>query len=206
MMRNAWLLLALFIFPCSLFAQTAEEMAKEIETMYRSGAATAISFTLDGEKTSLTFANGTPKFRVEMATDLIVSDGATIWHYGKKKKEVAIDKIEGKSGSLSNAEEIVKFSTNYSSVLSHKGKNYELELTPSPNISKLMESVGNISLLTFTFTKSGNSKIQIKKISAHSSLRDFAVGNIKIKSITKLDPKLFTFTVPSGAKTIDLRD
>jgi len=204
-MRSFLLLLGFIILPTSLFAQNADEMAKEIENLYRSGAGTSISFTLDGEKTSLSFATSTSQFRVDMANDLIVSDGTTIWHYGKAKKEVAIDKIQGKSGSLSNIEEIIKFSTNYSGVLSHKGNTYELQLTPSSSISKLMESVGNISLLTFTFTKS-HSGIQMKKISARSSQRNFAIGNIKIKSLTKLDPKLFTFTTPAGAKVIDLRD
>src|SRR5690348_16991609 len=84
--------LVLLILPWRLFAQTADEMAKELETLYRQGAGTTISFVVDGEKNTLSFANGSTKFRLESPDDLIISDGATIWHYGKKKKEVVIDK------------------------------------------------------------------------------------------------------------------
>src|SRR4051812_41902219 len=91
--RNILLISILLLLPSVLRAQTAGDAAKEIEEMYRKGAATSISFMIDGEKTSLSFATESSKFRIENPSDLIVSDGETIWHYGKKKKEVVIDKI-----------------------------------------------------------------------------------------------------------------
>jgi outer membrane lipoprotein-sorting protein len=192
--------------PLAVSAQTADEMAKELENLYSRGEGTALSFTLDGEKNSLTFASGSSKFRIENPTDLIISDGSTIWHYTKAKKEVVIDKAESKSGSLSNVQELIKFSSNYSGVLNNKRNMYELQLTPSKNIAKILESVGGISLLKFTFTKSSKKGIVINKITARSTKGDIAVGNIKIKSVKKLDGSLFSFTAPVGAKTIDLRD
>src|SRR5437867_250189 len=77
----------LFLFSSVAAAQTAHEMAKEVESLYTKGAATSISFSLDGEKNSLTFASGTMSFRIENPTDIIVSDGVTIWHYTMPKKE-----------------------------------------------------------------------------------------------------------------------
>ena len=198
--------LALILLPLSLAAQTADDMAKELEGLYTKGAGTTISFVLDGDKNSLTFATGSPKFRVESPTDLIVSDGITIWHYGKKKKEVVIDKASSNAASLSNAGEILKFSANYSGVLSHKKNNYELQLTPSKNISKIMESIGGISQITFAFTRSSKSGIQIKKVSAKASTRNISVSNISIKSMKKLEDALFIFTPPKSATVTDLRD
>ena len=200
------LIFAFILFPIAVSAQTADEMAKELENLYSRGEGTALSFTLDGEKNSLTFAGGSAKFRIENPTDLIISDGTTIWHYTKSKKEVVIDKAESKGGSLSNVQELIKFSSNYSSVLTKKKNMYDLELTPSKSISKTLESIGGISLLKFRFTKSSKSGIAINKITARSFKGDIAVGNIKIKSVKKLDRSLFTFAAPAGAKTIDLRD
>jgi len=204
-MRYVFLLISCFLLRSNLHAQTAQEMSKELETLYRKGAGTTISFSLDDAKNSLTFSNTVSKFRIESPDDLIISDGATIWHLSKKKKEVVIDKISTKGSSLATAEELLKFSTNYSSVLSHKKNVYELSLAPSANISKLMESIGGISLLIFTFTES-HYKIDIKKISAKTSNKNYQVSNIKIKSLAKLDNKLFTFDPPKGVKVIDLRE
>ncbi|MFI5263089.1 MAG: outer membrane lipoprotein carrier protein LolA [Candidatus Kapaibacterium sp.] len=194
------------ILPVALSAQTADEMAKELEGLYSKGAATTISFVLDGEKNSLTFANGSSKFRLESPGDLIVSDGVTIWHYTKKKKEVVIDKASSNAASLSNAQEILKFSSNYSGVLSHKKNLYELQLSPSKSIEKLMASTGGISQITFTFTRSATSGIQIKKVSAKASSRNISVSNISIKSVKKLADGLFVYTPGKGVKTTDLRD
>src|SRR5436190_18929496 len=97
--RKIIFLVALLILPFSAFAQTADEMAKQLEDLYGKGQGTSISFTLDGEKISLTFASSSSKFRIDNPTDLIISDGSTIWHYGKKKKEVVIDKADSKGGS-----------------------------------------------------------------------------------------------------------
>jgi outer membrane lipoprotein-sorting protein len=197
--------IAILFFSSSLQAQTAQEMAKELETLYRKGAGTTISFSLDGAKNSLTFSNTVSKFRIESPDDLIISDGTTIWHYGKKKKEVVIDKISSKGSSLASAEELLKFSTNYSSILSHKKGIYELQLSPNATISKLMENIGGISLLVFTFTKS-HSGVVIKKVSAKTSNKNFTVGNIKIASLGKLNTSLFSFDAPKGTKVIDLRE
>jgi outer membrane lipoprotein-sorting protein len=204
--RRFLFLAAFLILPISLSAQTADEMAKELEALYSKGAGTTISFVLDGEKNSLTFANGSPKFRLESPNDLIVSDGITIWHYTKKKKEVVIDKASSNAASLSNAEEILKFSSNYSGVLSHKHGIFELQLSPSKSIEKIMASAGGISQITFAFTRSAKSGIQIKKVSAKASTRNISVSNITIKSVKKLADPTFIFALPKGAKITDLRD
>ena len=203
-LAEALLAMTIILMGLSIRAQTAQEMSKELENLYRKGEGTTISFLLDDAKNSLTFSNTVSNFRIESPDDLIVSDGTTIWHLSKKKKEVVIDKISSKGTSLATAEELLKFSTNYSSVLSHKKNTYELSLAPSANISKLMESIGGISLLTFTFTK-GHS-IEVKKISAKTANKNYQVSNIKIKSLAKLDNKLFTFNAPKGVKVIDLRE
>jgi outer membrane lipoprotein-sorting protein len=203
-MKRNFIFLFLFI-PLISSAQTADEMAKELENLYSRGAGTSISFTLDGDKNSLTFANTSAKFRIDNSTDLIISDGATIWHYGKKKKEVVIDKVDAKESTLSNVGELIKFSTNYSGVLTKKKAGYELALTPSQNISKIMESIGGVSRLTFSFTKSKKG-ISISKITTRSAKGDIAAGNVKIQSLKKVDEKLFTFSPSKGIKVTDLRD
>lgn len=205
-MRSLILFFAFLIAPFAASAQTADEMAKQLEELYSKGEGTAINFTLDDEKIALTFASGSSKFRVENPTDLIVSDGTTIWHYGKEKKEVVIDKADSKGGSLSNVGELIKFSTNYSAVLTSKKKTHEISLTPSKNVSKILDNIGGISLLKFTFTKSARSGIQVSKVTARSAKGDIFIGNIKIRTLKKIDPALFTFTAPKGATTIDLRE
>ncbi len=204
--RSIFCFLAFLFLPISLSAQTADEMAKELESMYSKGVGTVISFVLDGNKNSLTFANGTPKFRLESPDDLIISDGVTIWHYSKKKKEVVIDQASSNAGSLSSADEILKFSSNYSGVLTHKRNIYELQLTPSKSIEKLMLSAGNISQITFSFTRLPKSGIKITKVTARASARNISVSNITIKPLNKLGSTLFFFTPPAGTKTIDLRE
>jgi len=204
--RSVLLVLPFQILASHLSAQTADQIAKELESIYGKGAGTAISFVLDGEKNSLLFANGSPKFRLESPDDLITSDGTSIWHYTKKKKEVVIDKASSKGSSLSNAEDILKFSSNYSGVLTHKHGIYELQLAPSKSIAKLMENAGGISQITFSFTRSAKSGIQIKRIMARASTRNISISNIAIKTMNKLDKGLFIFHPPAGVKTIDLRD
>jgi outer membrane lipoprotein-sorting protein len=204
--RKFLLALAVCLIPLKASAQTADELAKELEDLYSQGEGTAISFTLEGEKFSLTFAGNSSQFRIDNPTDLIISDGVTIWHYGKKKKEVVIDKADSKGGSLSNVHELIKFSSNYSGVLGKKHNTYTLELTPSKDISKILESVGGISSVKFSFTRSAKSGIVINKITARSAKGDIAVANIKITTIKKLDNSLFTFTSPPSAKIIDLRE
>jgi outer membrane lipoprotein-sorting protein len=204
--RSIIVLFILAVMQGFVFAQTSSEMAKELENLYSKGEVTTISFTLDGDKTSLSFAKSSSKFRVETPHDLITSDGFTIWHLDKKKQEVVIDKISSKGSSLANAEDLIKFSTNYSSVLSHKHNNYELKLTPSASISKIMESIGGISLLTFDLVKPAHGTLQIKKIMARSAKKDFTIGNVKIKSLAKADNSLFEYKASKGVKVIDLRD
>ena len=201
-----FLVLAFLCLPVMLLAQTADEMAKELEKLYSKGAGTTISFVLDGEKNSLTFKNSSPKFRLESPNDLIISDGVTIWHYGKKKKEVVIDKASSNAASLSNAEEILKFSSNYSGVLTNKHNLYELQLSPSKNIEKIMASAGGISQITFAFTRTGKSGVQIKKVSARASARNISVSNITIKSMKKLADATFIYIPAKGVKITDLRD
>jgi outer membrane lipoprotein-sorting protein len=198
------ILLLLILYSSSLLAQTAHEMAKDVEDLYTKGAATVISFSLDGDKNMLTFDGGS-KFRIDNPTDLIISDGTTIWHYTKQKKEVVVDKVNKSGSSLSSAGELIKLSTNYSSVLSRKGKLYELQLTPNASISRLMESLGGLSQLVFSLTKT-HSGVDIRKVSAKTSKKNFSITNVKIKSLSKLNSSLFSFGAPKGTNVIDLRD
>ncbi|MDP4220216.1 MAG: hypothetical protein Q8916_06680 [Bacteroidota bacterium] len=204
--RNTALILVCLLLSSASWAQTADEMAKELEKLYSQGEGTTISFTLDGEKNSLTFASGSGKFRIENPRDLIISDGTTIWHLDKTKKEVVLDKADSKSGSLSNVQELVKFSSNYSGTLTKKHNTFELALTPSKDISKVLESVGGISMLKFSFTRSPKSGIIINKITARAAMGDVAIANIKMQTVKKLKASSFTYSPPKGTKIIDLRE
>ncbi|MEI8135166.1 MAG: hypothetical protein WCH46_08865 [bacterium] len=206
MMRKFLLCLGFALLPLIARAQTAEDLAKELEQLYSHGAVTTISFSIDGAKNTLSFAHGTSQFRLDNTTDLITSDGATIWHYSKQRKEVVIDKVNAKGGSFANASELVKFSSNYSALLSKKKEKYELSLTPSQNLSKLLENIGRISRIVFTLTKSPAKGIVIQKITAQSSQGEVSAGNIKIQSLKKINSSLFSFSAPKGVKVVDLRD
>ncbi|MEP7235075.1 MAG: hypothetical protein ABI778_07245 [Ignavibacteriota bacterium] len=204
--RSVLSAIGIFLLPFSIYGQTAEEITKELEQLYSKGVGTTISFSLDGEKNSITFASGTSDFRLESPTDLIISDGKTVWRYVKKKKEVIIDNATSKGNSLASAEEILKFSSNYSSVLSRKKSMYELQLSPSKSIEKLMQAAGGISQINFEFTRSTKSGIQIKKITAHAASRSILISGVKISTLKKIPDGLFSYTPGKGVKITDLRD
>jgi outer membrane lipoprotein-sorting protein len=204
-MRNCIFLFLFLLLPVISFAQTADEMAKELENLYSRGAGTSMSLVIDGAKNTVTFATNSAKFRIDNPTDLFVSDGANIWHYMKTKKEVVIDKA-GAKGMSSNIQDIMKFSTNYSSVLTKKKSGYELALTPSQSMSKILEGFGGISRMTFTFFWTKKNGIAIKKITTRAASGEISAANVKMQPLKKLDEKLFTFTAPKGAKVTDLRD
>ena len=210
-MRNIFsrvlLPLILLALPTYAIAQTAAGLAKELENFYRKTAGATITFSMGYDRISLTFSNNSTKFRIDNSTDLIVSDGTTIWHFAKKKKEVVVDKINSKGSALANAEEIMKFSTNYSAeILSQKDHTYEIRLTPLESIKSILLNLEGITALTLTLSRNATGTLVIIKAMATSVKAELAASNIKIKALKKLSPQLFLFTPPLGTKVIDLRD
>lgn len=198
----------------SLIAHTAVDVARMLQAQMLSGAGVNMKFSIKGgEHVNVTADLKSKRVRIDSKSMLIVSDGATVWNYQKKGKQVTIDQL-GKGVSsrsrgnsvMQDPNQLFKFAENYTArLVASKGKNYTLELTPNNSIQGTLAAAGGIKTITFNVTLEGKT-LKIRSASAVGSQGKTETGAFSVQSLKAVSNKDFAFTPPKGVRVIDLRD
>src|SRR2546430_14295838 len=96
------------------FAQeTASSLAKKLEDQFLKAPAISAQFDLNNEgRVKVTADVRNNKIRIENSHSLLISNGKTIWNYGKQANRVTIDAIAANS-PLKDPAGLFRFSSNY---------------------------------------------------------------------------------------------
>lgn len=200
-MTKLKVLLILF-FPVLIYSQSAKELLSGLQEKYKS----IKSFTADFKQNTKTDLQKEPfqssgkiyfkknnKFRIEMKDQLLVSDGKTVWNANTKQKKVIITNFDSEPSVLSLDKFILEYpqqcdasftSANKVILLKPKKKNGEFrDIKIYPDKESILTKV--------EFTDSGGNYFS------------FEFSNVKLDE--NLSDKQFSYTVPKGTRTVDLR-
>jgi outer membrane lipoprotein-sorting protein len=191
------------------FAQpSADEVIAKVDQQINSGAAIKMKFSVPGQGSFSILADlGARRARIVAGNMTIVTDGATVWNYNKTTNQLTIDALSNNPNSaLKSPQGLFKFSTNYSAeMLEQHGSTYTIKLTPNAQVHELMASLGDVSSLTFTVTKSRKG-YTIKKALLERNSGKTTISSLTVTSVKSVSHSDFTFSAPAGAKTVDLRE
>ncbi|HYM20136.1 MAG TPA: hypothetical protein VEW28_03925 [Candidatus Kapabacteria bacterium] len=196
----------ILVFPASLFAQTAIDMATKLENVYKNASAVAVSFsTNESGKVSLVLSSTANAYKLTSPSDDFISDGSTIWHIIKKQHKVIIDNVKPSSQAM-NAEALLNFSGNYTPSMSiDKNQYINLTLTPHSNIQQLFTAVGGISSITFLLMQKG-SGVTVRSISALGGSGTIRLEHLQIKALKKAPTNSFSYSPAKDMTIVDLRE
>ncbi|MCC7159188.1 MAG: outer membrane lipoprotein chaperone LolA [Ignavibacteria bacterium] len=205
------LIFTLFLISLPLFSQddniTAQEIIQNVQSAYKdiSDAKASYSQTVKFNKSKAQSSSGTlyikkeNKYRIETASQTIVTDGSTSWSYTPSKKQVVIDYYKETGNSFSPNKYLFQYPENFYSDLSGteklNGKDvYVLALKPreSGYVKSAKLWVGKddwIIKKIYIVTDESSSTYSVKNIQTNTG-----VANSK-----------FTFTPPEGTEVIDMR-
>ncbi|MCI0450151.1 MAG: outer membrane lipoprotein chaperone LolA [Chlorobi bacterium] len=194
----------------AIFAQddiTAQEIIQNVQNAYKdiSDAKASFTQTIKFNKSKAQTSSGTlyikkeNKYRIETASQTIVTDGSTSWSYTPGKKQVIIDNYKETGNTFSPNKYLFQYPENFYSDLAGTEKMGGFDvyvLTLKPRESGYVKSA---KLWV------GKDDWMIKKIhiiTEESSLT-YSVKNIQTN--TGISNSKFTFTPPEGTEVIDMR-
>lgn len=204
-------ILALFLVPAIVIAQeSAEAIVKKVRENYEKMQSMQADFvqnytwSLAGETQTLEgkiFLKKDDRYRVETATQTIVTDGATVWTYSPEKQQVIIDHLSKTAEDPLPRELIVKYTRDFKAKLLGTDKSgkvdlYRIHFTPRDENSFVSEVTAWIEKDTWL----------AKKIEQHDINDNVTVYELKnIQRDVALADNLFTFKIPDGLEVVDLR-
>lgn len=194
----------------AIFAQddiTAQDIIQNVQNAYKdiSDAKASFTQTIKFNKSKAQTSSGTlyikkeNKYRIETASQTIVTDGSTSWSYTPGKKQVIIDNYKETGNTFSPNKYLFQYPENFYSDLAGTEKMGGFDvyvLTLKPRESGYVKSA---KLWV------GKDDWMIKKIhiiTEESSLT-YSVKNIQTN--TDISNSKFTFTPPEGTEVIDMR-
>ncbi len=193
----------------ALGQSSADEIIAQVDKQINSGAAVKMKFKLPNTKgtSSILTDLGGRRARIVVGDLTIVTDGSTVWNYNSATKQLTIDALSNNQNSaLKSPQDIFKFGTNYTAeIVSQKGSTTTIKLTPNAQIQSLLSSIGAVQAITLTLSKSMHG-YAIKKAFFESSSGSMLVSSVTISPVKSVTSSDFTFTPPSGSRTIDLRE
>ena len=193
-----------------IFAQddiTAQEIIQNVQNAYKDITDAKASFTqtIKFNKSKAQTSSGTlyikkeNKYRIETASQTIVTDGSTSWSYTPGKKQVVIDNYKETGNTFSPNKYLFQYPENFYSDLAGTEKMSGTDvyvLTLKPRESGYVKSA---KLWV------GKDDWMIKKIYivTEESTLTYSVKNIQTN--TGLSNSKFSFTPPEGTEVIDMR-
>ena len=198
----------LFVISSLIFAQSANDALKKIQNKFNSINNFTASFSQDyfnaqgkdAGKTNGKFSyKRKNKFIVELKSQLIISDGKTIWNNDKRFNRLVISNLSDDPTSFS----LEQFIFNYPPLCKNRIVNDEK--TASREV--VVEMIPKDQDLQFKVVKiwiSSDGMVSKLEIVDRGEMRyTFQFSEIKINQ--DLPDSKFSFTIPQGIKVIDLR-
>jgi chaperone LolA len=207
---SAVFIAALLLASGRIFAQddiTAQEIIQNVQNAYKDIADAKASFTqtIKFNKSKAQTSSGAlyikkeNKYRIETASQTIVTDGSTSWSYTPGKKQVVIDNYKETGNTFSPNKYLFQYPENFYS-----------DLAGAEKISGSDVYVLSLKPRESGYVKSaklwvGKEDWMIKKIYivTEESTLSYSVKNIQTN--TGLSNSKFTFTPPEGTEVIDMR-
>ena len=154
---------------------------------------------INEEKKGTLFLSG-DKYRLTVASQIVICDGKTIWTYIEESNEVQVNSLDNKDDALTPSKLLSSYNTNYRSKIikdkSQTDPNVEsIELIPNTikNFNKALITVDKTKkqIRTFTlFDKSGNTftyKISRYQTDLPVTTSDFTFDKTKFPGVEVID-------------------
>ncbi len=141
-------------------------------------------------------------YRIETATQAIVTDGATVWTYSKQAEQVIIDRLGNSDESQLPKNLLFKYSKDYKPSLLREEKLdgrkiYVLELIPK-------DEEAFIKSMTIWVDADKWFTRKIEQVDINDNLNTYILSNIR--EDVELTPDVFQFEIPKEAEIVDLRE
>jgi chaperone LolA len=209
--KTSGILTALFLVCRPVAAQeTAESIVKKVRENYEKLQSLQADFvqqytwSLAGETQMLEgklYLKKGDRYRVETATQTIVTDGATVWTYSLEKQQVFIDKLSKSAENPLPRELLVKYARDFKAKLLGTEKigktdTYRIRFTPRDENSFIREVTAWIDKDTWL----------ARKIEQHDINDNITVYEIKNpQRDLALADDFFIFKIPDDVEVVDLR-
>lgn len=198
------------IFSSVLPGSDVDDIVKKVRKKYESIKTLHVEFTmtsywaLTGREETLTGTlslEGDNRYRIETDTQIIVTDGKTLWTYTKNSNQLIIDRLSPSKENPLPRDLLLSYTKDHRAEL--KGEVtyggtpcYELIFRPREDDAFIVQTrvmVDKKTWLAVLFEQE-----DINENRTRYELRKFSIN-------TPLSPSLFTFTAPEQAEIIDMR-
>jgi chaperone LolA len=197
-------ILLILFFPVFIYAQTAKELLTDMQAKYNS----VKCFTADFNQNTKTDLQKEPfkssgkiyfkksnKFRIEMKDQLLISDGKTVWNHNLKQNKIIITNFDSEPSVLSLDKFILDYPGQCDASYTGDAANKAILLKPKKKNAEFK----NIKI----YPDSGSILSKVEFTDAGGNYFSFEFSNVKLDE--NLSDKQFSYTVPKGTRTVDLR-
>lgn len=202
-MTKLKILLLLFI-PAFIYSQSAGEVLANLQTKFKATK----NFTADFVQVTKTGADKAEfkssgkiyfkkgnKFRIELKDQVLVTDGKTVWNHNTKQKKVIITNYASEPSVLSLDKYLLEYPKLCDASFAGNSDNKIIELKPKK------KNTGFKEIIIFPNETSILSKVEFTD--ANGNYFSFEFSNVKLNE--NLSDRQFSYTVPKGTRTVDLR-
>lgn len=192
-------IVTLLLFLSVIIAQDKNPLLNDVQEKYKTVKNFTADFKQEGDAGQLEgkfyFAKGN-KLRIELEERLIVTDGVTIWTYHSAANRVIINSFEDNPTSLSLEKYLFEY-TDKCTVSTGKSENGMDKLVLIPGSGELDFKKAELTINPDKLVE------KIKLVDLIDNRFIFQLSNIRINQ--SLSNSLFTYNIPEGVQTIDLR-
>lgn len=194
------LILTLFIAKVLCAQPNPVELLKSVQDRFKSINDLSVDITqtvnsTDSKKGKLYFKQS-ESYRLELANQIIITDGKTFWNYNKKQKKLIIDNFQKSNDNI--------FSINY--LLFEVPNKSNISASTEGNLRKLIlnSKEGSFPYVTIELLISPDNLVrQVKAIDNARITYEVKFDNYVLNQNLKDD--IFSFKPAEGIKVIDLR-
>ncbi|MFQ5602255.1 MAG: outer membrane lipoprotein carrier protein LolA [bacterium] len=190
--------------------ENAKEILKKVKTKYSKLKTLKAEFEkvyfweLAGETQTTNgtlYLNAENHYRIEIESQIVVTDGETVWSYSKNNNQVIIDLLSNTEENPLPRDLMLKYSEDFiphfvGEEKLHNKMTYRLNLIPKDEeafIKSMIIWVDKASWLT----------IKIVQTDINDNVNSYYVKNVEQN--IDLPHSLFTFEIPKDAEVVDLR-
>jgi len=142
------------------------------------------------------------KYRIETNSQLIVTDGETVWTYSRPDSQVIIDQLNHAQGNPLPKDLLFQYAEEFEPA---KFQEEELNGTKTFRINLVpKDEEGFITSMIIWVDKETLLTIKVEQTDINDNINTYFISNIKEN--TELEPSLFHFDVPEHSEIVDLRE
>lgn len=196
-MKKCTIWVLFFFIPLQMLALDKDKVFETLKGKFAKVESIAVKFYSTNYKNGNLLAKKGGRFRLQVASRLIVSNGKEIWNYSAAEKKVVIQKVEV-SNNISLDNFLLNFANDFEPVSffrensSQSGARNCLQLKYKPEPSHIirlyLDERNEIREIVFAF---GNNE------------ESFVIKSLRVNP--KVTDAQFNFKIPKGTEVIDLR-